>query len=208
MADNLTTFICWLSWNLGPSNSWNPQVLSRPVTGIALPFIKCIGCLNNFGGAFTQLRKLPIDFVMSVHLHVSVQLPLDRFKWNLILVPFMEVFGENLNLVTLRHFMWRHAFCCCWWHLTSALFYWNGIGLLGFFYTNQFQQCCNITLFLRSAMRDMAARRKGTIVPSTSQIAALHNQLLPTAEMTLVFATGCISNTGVSAEYAHGNTSI
>ena len=30
-ADNLTTFICWLSCNLGPSTSWNPQGLSRPV---------------------------------------------------------------------------------------------------------------------------------------------------------------------------------
>ena len=30
-ADNLTTFMCWLSWNLGASSSWNPQGLSRPV---------------------------------------------------------------------------------------------------------------------------------------------------------------------------------
>jgi len=30
-ADNLTTFMCRLSWNLGASTSWNPQGLSRPV---------------------------------------------------------------------------------------------------------------------------------------------------------------------------------
>jgi len=24
-ADNLTTFMCWLSWNLGALNSWNPH---------------------------------------------------------------------------------------------------------------------------------------------------------------------------------------
>ena len=30
-ADNLTTFTCWLSWNLGASISWNPLGLSRPV---------------------------------------------------------------------------------------------------------------------------------------------------------------------------------
>ena len=30
--DNLTTFMCWFSWNLGASASWNPQGLSRPVT--------------------------------------------------------------------------------------------------------------------------------------------------------------------------------
>jgi hypothetical protein len=30
-ADDLTTFICWLSWNLGASTSCNLQSLSRPV---------------------------------------------------------------------------------------------------------------------------------------------------------------------------------
>ena len=33
-ADNLTTFMCWLSWNLGASTSWNPQGLSRSVMGL------------------------------------------------------------------------------------------------------------------------------------------------------------------------------
>jgi len=33
-ADNLTTFTCRLSWNLGASTSWNPQGLSRPVRGL------------------------------------------------------------------------------------------------------------------------------------------------------------------------------
>ena len=33
-ADSLTTFMCWLSWNLGSSLSWNPQDLYRPVTGV------------------------------------------------------------------------------------------------------------------------------------------------------------------------------
>jgi len=33
-ADNLTTFVCRLSWNLGASTSWNPQGLPRPVMGL------------------------------------------------------------------------------------------------------------------------------------------------------------------------------
>jgi len=33
-ADNLTTFMCRMSWNLGDSTSWNPQGLSRPVMGL------------------------------------------------------------------------------------------------------------------------------------------------------------------------------
>jgi hypothetical protein len=31
---DLTTFMCWLPWNLGASTSWNPQGLSRPVMGL------------------------------------------------------------------------------------------------------------------------------------------------------------------------------
>jgi len=33
-ADNLTTFMCRLSSNMGASTSWNPQGLSRPVMGL------------------------------------------------------------------------------------------------------------------------------------------------------------------------------
>jgi hypothetical protein len=33
-ADNLTIFMCRLSWNLGASTSWNPQGMSRPVQGL------------------------------------------------------------------------------------------------------------------------------------------------------------------------------
>ena len=37
MADNLATFMCRLSWYLGPSIPWNPHCLSRPVMGLLLP---------------------------------------------------------------------------------------------------------------------------------------------------------------------------
>jgi len=33
-ADNLSTFMCRLLWNLGASTYWNPQSLSRPVVGL------------------------------------------------------------------------------------------------------------------------------------------------------------------------------
>jgi len=38
MADKLSTFMCRLPWNLGASDSWNPQGLSKPVMGLALSF--------------------------------------------------------------------------------------------------------------------------------------------------------------------------
>ena len=40
-ADNLTTFMCRLSWNLGASPSWKPQGLSRPVMGLPFTRFNC-----------------------------------------------------------------------------------------------------------------------------------------------------------------------
>jgi len=38
VADNLTTFMCRLSWNLGASTYWNRQGLYRPVMGLLLNY--------------------------------------------------------------------------------------------------------------------------------------------------------------------------
>jgi len=43
-ADNLTTFMCRLSSNLGASTSWNPQGLSRPVMGLL--YLTCSNLLS------------------------------------------------------------------------------------------------------------------------------------------------------------------
>jgi len=56
--DNLTTFMCRLSRNLGASTSWNSEGLSRPVQacrGIALPFTY----LPDKGGTHLGMTTLP-----------------------------------------------------------------------------------------------------------------------------------------------------
>ena len=42
-ADNLTTFMWRLSWNLEASTFWNPQALSRPVMGCLYFYLKAAG---------------------------------------------------------------------------------------------------------------------------------------------------------------------
>ena len=42
-ADNITTFMCQLSWNVGASTYWNPQGLSRPVMGLLYLLILLFG---------------------------------------------------------------------------------------------------------------------------------------------------------------------
>jgi hypothetical protein len=41
-ADNLTTFMCRMSWNLEASTSWNAQSLSRSVKRLLYLRVKCI----------------------------------------------------------------------------------------------------------------------------------------------------------------------
>ena len=69
-ADNLTTFMCRLSWNLGTSTSWNPQVLSRPVVGLLYPLF------------LTYLRANTVLFCLTLILLVRYRLIVDRnYEW-------------------------------------------------------------------------------------------------------------------------------
>jgi len=48
-ADNLSTFMCRLSRNLGASTSWYPQCLSKPVMGLHYLYLYfgCLGGVND-----------------------------------------------------------------------------------------------------------------------------------------------------------------
>jgi hypothetical protein len=59
MADNLTTFLCRLSRNLGASTSWIPQGLSRPVMGLLYLVIK-LGVILDIKS--TALERLDVSF--------------------------------------------------------------------------------------------------------------------------------------------------
>ena len=43
--DNLTTFVCRSSWNLGASTSWNPLGLSNPVMGLLYLYLLHSVCI-------------------------------------------------------------------------------------------------------------------------------------------------------------------
>jgi hypothetical protein len=63
--DNLTTFICRLSWDLGTSIPWNPQGLSRPVIGLLLQTFKST--------YISKARNIRQQFMTGVYLHVTWQ---------------------------------------------------------------------------------------------------------------------------------------
>jgi len=54
--DNLTTFMCRLSWNLGASTSWNPPGPSRPVMGLLYLYLY----RNNRAIAFLRYQSWSI----------------------------------------------------------------------------------------------------------------------------------------------------
>jgi hypothetical protein len=62
-ADNLTTFKCRLSWNLGDSTSWNPQGLSRPVMGL-LYLLEVWVTRNNFHTKYPQKSAANLEIVV------------------------------------------------------------------------------------------------------------------------------------------------
>jgi hypothetical protein len=70
MADNLTTFMCRLSRNLGDSTSWNPKGLSRPVTQVTLSETAVSVCQS----LDRSCTWRPHDAAHSVHPAVSVPL--------------------------------------------------------------------------------------------------------------------------------------
>jgi hypothetical protein len=57
-ADNLTTVMCQLSWNLGFSASWNPQGLSRPIMGLLYLYLYYLHNIGKWKVATLRTIKL------------------------------------------------------------------------------------------------------------------------------------------------------
>jgi len=69
-ADNLTTFMCRLSWNLGASTSWNPQGLSRPVMGL-LYFLPLTTVFSMYPTAVTPTNRTTLYFETSENTSIT-----------------------------------------------------------------------------------------------------------------------------------------
>ena len=78
-ANNPTTFMCLLSWNLGVSTSWNTQGLFRPVQGLLYLYCTKFSHLGNLApGICSCLLQIVwhevIEGVCPSHLNDSHQL--------------------------------------------------------------------------------------------------------------------------------------
>ena len=62
-ADNLTTFVCRLSWNLGASTCWNPQGLYGPIMGLLYPYLVWIPPTNT-NNYFSFLLNIAREIIL------------------------------------------------------------------------------------------------------------------------------------------------
>ena len=91
-ADNLTTFMCRLSWNPGASTSWNPQGLSRPVMGLLYHYL-------------LQLIVFPDPLLYSILLLSACRV------WLTLYVLSSFVFTFNFSKNTFPKFVTPKAVC-------------------------------------------------------------------------------------------------
>ena len=61
-----STFMCWLSWNLGASTSWNPLGLSRPIQGL----LYLLTVYSPFVGSFVFRTQKPGIFPRHSRIHL------------------------------------------------------------------------------------------------------------------------------------------
>jgi len=109
-ADNLTTFMCQLPWNLGTSTSWNPQGLSTPVMALLNELCKLwyetMFCeCRNFGRverrtSWQETKKIWIKMAMTCNMNVlynRMQKIMQNYRpdgWNRLGRPFERLLDE------------------------------------------------------------------------------------------------------------------
>ena len=127
-ADNLITILCRLSWNLGASNSWDPQGLSRSV--IRLLYLCICNVVDSELGLFMCFpKRLPIMSLSMLYVFrdtfVSPCTASYVFKiWYLLYrVNFYNKFYSSFAVFT--HFPWfciQFSFYLSQFHGFSSLF--------------------------------------------------------------------------------------
>ena len=70
-ADNLNTFMCWLSWNLGAPSSWNPQACTEIAVPVSLQVHLC--CIAIELGNTLWLPWLPVHIAVFSVSHMLRQ---------------------------------------------------------------------------------------------------------------------------------------
>ena len=100
-ADNLTTFMCRLSWYLGASTSWNTYGLSRPVMGLLFLYLyvvtsSCIVIARHDQRSVTspllECCCIPILLCDKVVIDFDLESPFLFYSFFLLTLSFFPLF--------------------------------------------------------------------------------------------------------------------
>ena len=100
-ADNLTTFMCQMSWNLGASAYWKPQGLSRPVMRLLFLILyrKVVKNNNNNNNNNNNVFSL---FILSFTSTIPVHPAKSKLKKNKEQRPLLRGWKHLLSVVALK----------------------------------------------------------------------------------------------------------
>jgi hypothetical protein len=112
-ADNLTTFMGRLSWNLGASTSWNHQGLSRPVMGLLLLH----GCIFWFFRCVLYYdARIHKHHVTTFNLNIEFQIKIfliNFIKYNQEHPPrIRDTLALNITLSNYNLYLWQELRVC------------------------------------------------------------------------------------------------
>jgi hypothetical protein len=91
--------MCWLSWNLGASNSWNPMGLSRPVMGLLYFYLMLTQAHNLFMNIWYSTQQK-----FSKHIYILRYMFNNTLDWFSVL-PANQLW-EVLPCIILQHLCW------------------------------------------------------------------------------------------------------
>ena len=98
--------MCRLSWNLGPSTSWNPQGLSRPVMGLRYIYPgPCFHKVHQEGYIVFRNRQMQPSFLF-IAATMSISNRLSRFEAYVIRLLFCICWRDPVGLPDVNHHAW------------------------------------------------------------------------------------------------------
>ena len=107
-ADNLTTFMCQLSWNLRTSSCWNPLGLSMPVMGLLYLFFFFLQLLLTKKYTNLVLAKCFTNQSLQEYLGPIPNIVFLNYKHLMYLCNFLHIYFTMHGSKTVN---FRY---CCW----------------------------------------------------------------------------------------------
>jgi hypothetical protein len=107
-ADNLVTFMCRMSSNLGASTSWNPNGLSRPVMGLLYLYKQAV--YNAVACNFSLLLSFKTFYLYVIHFSL-IEHNLTRFQKYILFPRLLSSINISYEMQLFLGFYFKNSTC-------------------------------------------------------------------------------------------------